>query len=74
MGRLEGTCRGAGLSPRLRDKGSCGDGEQSAAPGRCAEEARGRRVTFRDSEPWEGTRADQAAGHGGQIGEPAQGP
>ena len=51
-----------------------GEGEQRAAPGCCVEEARVHRVTFRDSEPQEGTRADQGEGHGGQIGEPAQGP
>ena len=51
-----------------------GEGEQRAAPGCCVEEARVHRVTFRDSEPQEGNRADQGEGHGGQIGEPAQGP
>lgn len=77
MERLEGTCRGSwALAVVWADKikAVVGEGEQRAAPGCCAEEARVHRMTFCDSESREGTQADQGEGHGGQTGEPAQGP
>lgn len=73
MERLEGTCWGSWALAVVwggKIKAAVGEGEQRAAPGCCAEEARVHRVTFR--EPWEGTRADQGEGHGGQVREPAK--